>query len=53
MEDIKEAVAAGIMKGSQLYQKAVEIMLGKVQDLSCESLIDADVRLLLPELVNF
>lgn len=47
LEDIKEAVAKGQMHGKALYQKSVEIMLTKLEqarNLTCEQLIDADVR---------
>ena len=47
MEDIKEAVARGQMKGLALYQRTVEIMLNKLEQarkLTCEQLIDADVK---------
>ena len=46
LEDIKEAVANGQMKGMVLYQKTVEIMLEKLEQLkklTCEQLIDTAV----------
>ena len=46
LEDIKEAVADGQMKGMVLYEKTVEIMLEKLEQLkklTCEQLIDAEV----------
>jgi len=42
-EDIKEAVATGVVQGQALYQKTVEIMLEKINNFDCTQLMDADV----------
>jgi len=42
LQDIKEAVADGIVKGQALYQKTIEIMLEKINNFSCEQVMDAD-----------
>ncbi|XP_066929375.1 uncharacterized protein [Clytia hemisphaerica] len=42
IQDIKEAVADGIVKGQALYQKTVEIMLEKINNFSCDQVMDAD-----------
>ncbi|XP_066921245.1 uncharacterized protein [Clytia hemisphaerica] len=38
--DIEEAITDGITQGKALYQKTIEIMLMKINNLSCEQLID-------------
>lgn len=42
-EDLKEAVATGVVQGQALYQKTVEIMLEKINNFDCTQLMDADV----------
>ena len=48
LENIKKAVALGIIQGVALYQKSIEIMLGilpLLKQLKCEDLTDAQVCL--------
>ena len=41
---MEEAITDGITQGKALYQKTIEIMLMKINNLSCEQLIDKQVK---------
>lgn len=42
IQDIKEAVADGVVKGQALYEKTIKIMLEKLNNFSCDQVMDAD-----------